>query len=334
MIDPAAKRVTTLHVARAAGRTRTCGSNYRAAARMPIHDDPAVARRHPYSRSAPRAGCGQRSQRAPAADLRLHHGDTITFGNEVIHVHRYARTHARLPLVPVARPRVHRRPAADPHLRSHRPSGRRSRRAVRQHHPPLDRVTRRHARVSRSRPSRTHRFDDRRTARAQPLRRRPQPRRIHHPEDQPMRIAVTSQNRRDITEHAGRCRNFWVFDVENGRVTGRSPARAAEGSLVPRQLAARRAPLDGVDVLIAGGMGAGCRRGLRARESRPWSLLREIRIVRCRSGSRTPCPAPRRIRTPTARTTVSTTITRRLQLLRQLRLRVTTLFPNERDRSI
>jgi hypothetical protein len=30
-----------------------------------------------------------------------------------------------------------------------------------------------------------------------------------------MRIAVTSQNRREITEHAGRCRNFWVFDVED-----------------------------------------------------------------------------------------------------------------------
>jgi len=31
-----------------------------------------------------------------------------------------------------------------------------------------------------------------------------------------MKIAVTSQNRRDITEHAGRCRNFWVFDVDDG----------------------------------------------------------------------------------------------------------------------
>jgi predicted Fe-Mo cluster-binding NifX family protein len=37
-----------------------------------------------------------------------------------------------------------------------------------------------------------------------------------------MKIAVTSQNRREITEHAGRCRNFWVFDVEDGRVASRS----------------------------------------------------------------------------------------------------------------
>jgi predicted Fe-Mo cluster-binding NifX family protein len=32
-----------------------------------------------------------------------------------------------------------------------------------------------------------------------------------------MKIAVTSQNRREITEHAGRCRRFWVFDVEDRR---------------------------------------------------------------------------------------------------------------------
>ena len=46
-----------------------------------------------------------------------------------------------------------------------------------------------------------------------------------------MKIAVTSQNRCEITEHAGRCRNFWVFDVEGGRVAGRNllelPRRAA-----------------------------------------------------------------------------------------------------------
>ena len=72
-----------------------------------------------------------------------------------------------------------------------------------------------------------------------------------------MRIAVTSQNRRDITEHAGRCRNFWVFDVDNGRVTGRSllelPKEASFHDSAPHA----EHPLDGVDLLIAGGMGAG-----------------------------------------------------------------------------
>ena len=125
-----------------------------------------------------------------------------------------------------------------------------------------------------------------------------------------MKIAVTSQNRREITEHAGRCRNFWVFDVEDGRVAGRNllelPKEASFHDSSPHAVH----PLDGVDVLIAGGMGSGLQARLRARESRPWSLRRKIRIVRCCSGSRTPWRAQSRMRTRTARTTVSTTITR------------------------
>ena len=37
-----------------------------------------------------------------------------------------------------------------------------------------------------------------------------------------MKIAVTSQNRRTITEHAGKCRKFWVYDIEQGQVTGKT----------------------------------------------------------------------------------------------------------------
>lgn len=71
------------------------------------------------------------------------------------------------------------------------------------------------------------------------------------------RIAVASQNRRDITEHAGRCRNFWLFDVDGGRVAGRSllelPREASFHDSSPHA----RHLLDGVDLLIAGGMGEG-----------------------------------------------------------------------------
>jgi predicted Fe-Mo cluster-binding NifX family protein len=72
-----------------------------------------------------------------------------------------------------------------------------------------------------------------------------------------MKIAVTSQNRRQITGHAGRCRNFWIFDVEDGRVAARNllelPTEASFHDSSPH--AAH--PLDGIDVLIAGGMGTG-----------------------------------------------------------------------------
>ncbi len=30
-----------------------------------------------------------------------------------------------------------------------------------------------------------------------------------------MKIAVTSQNRKTITDHAGKCRKFWLFDIDD-----------------------------------------------------------------------------------------------------------------------
>jgi len=72
-----------------------------------------------------------------------------------------------------------------------------------------------------------------------------------------MRIAVTSQNRRDITEHAGRCRNFWVFEVDGGRITGRSLLELPKEASFHDSSPHAAHPLDGVNLLIAGGMGEG-----------------------------------------------------------------------------
>ena len=36
-----------------------------------------------------------------------------------------------------------------------------------------------------------------------------------------MQIAISSQNRKTITGHAGKCRNFWIYTVECGQVKGR-----------------------------------------------------------------------------------------------------------------
>lgn len=79
-----------------------------------------------------------------------------------------------------------------------------------------------------------------------------------------MRIAVTSQNRRDITEHAGRCRNFWVFEVDGGRITDRSLLELPKEASFHDSSSHAAHPLDGVNVLIAGGMG----QGLQARLAR------------------------------------------------------------------
>jgi predicted Fe-Mo cluster-binding NifX family protein len=72
-----------------------------------------------------------------------------------------------------------------------------------------------------------------------------------------MRIAVTSQNRRDITEHAGRCRNFWVFELDGGRITDCSLLELPKEASFHDSSPHASHPLDGVDLLIAGGMGEG-----------------------------------------------------------------------------
>ena len=84
-----------------------------------------------------------------------------------------------------------------------------------------------------------------------------------------MKIAVTSQNRKSITEHAGRCRKFWVFDTENSEII------KSELLELPKQQSFHDSsddvphPLDNVDVLIAGGMGQGLIRRLKNKGIRP-----------------------------------------------------------------
>jgi predicted Fe-Mo cluster-binding NifX family protein len=84
-----------------------------------------------------------------------------------------------------------------------------------------------------------------------------------------MKIAVTSQNRRDVTGHAGRCRNFWIFEIEDGIVLDRQLLELQQKDSFHDSLPHASHPLDGVEVLITGGMGEGlqmrlARRGIEA----------------------------------------------------------------------
>jgi predicted Fe-Mo cluster-binding NifX family protein len=78
-------------------------------------------------------------------------------------------------------------------------------------------------------------------------------------------IALTCQNRRDITEHAGRCLNFLIYPVDGQEIAApRLLELPIEGSL--HNLSGQDPhPLDGVDLLISGGMGQGLRAKLGAR---------------------------------------------------------------------
>lgn len=84
-----------------------------------------------------------------------------------------------------------------------------------------------------------------------------------------MKIAVTSQNRKNVTEHAGRCRKFWVFSVEGNKVVGKQLLELPKEQAFHDSSPHEPHPLDDIDILIAGGMGQGLmarleRRGIKS----------------------------------------------------------------------
>ena len=78
-----------------------------------------------------------------------------------------------------------------------------------------------------------------------------------------MQIAVTSQNRQTITEHAGKCRKFWLYQVEQGKVVDKQLIELPIEQTFHGNHHALPAPLTGINVLISGGMGLGMQNRLK-----------------------------------------------------------------------
>lgn len=79
-----------------------------------------------------------------------------------------------------------------------------------------------------------------------------------------MRIAITSQNRRNVTDHAGRCRNFWIYDIDGERVAAKTllsldPTQTLHES--GHQIDPRLAE---IQTLLTAGMSANLQRRLQA----------------------------------------------------------------------
>ncbi len=70
------------------------------------------------------------------------------------------------------------------------------------------------------------------------------------------RIAVTSQNRKTITGHAGRCRKFWIYPVESGQLGER---HLVELTMEQTFHGSHAIPpgLEGITAFISQGMGQG-----------------------------------------------------------------------------
>ena len=80
-----------------------------------------------------------------------------------------------------------------------------------------------------------------------------------------MKIAVTSQNRRTVTEHAGKCRKFWVYEIEEGQVVNKTLLELPIEQSLHQSSLQEPHPLDTVQVLITAGMGPGLQRRLAAK---------------------------------------------------------------------
>lgn len=77
-----------------------------------------------------------------------------------------------------------------------------------------------------------------------------------------MIIAVTSQNKKSITGHAGKCRNFWVYKIENNEIQSEELLSIEKDQMFHFSHGVQEHPLDFVDILISGGMGFGLQRRL------------------------------------------------------------------------
>lgn len=80
-----------------------------------------------------------------------------------------------------------------------------------------------------------------------------------------MRIAVTSRDFHKVTGHAGHAREFLIFEAQHGR----DPVEI-ERLLLPRELVIHEFsggshPIDGVEVILSAGFGAGFARHMAAR---------------------------------------------------------------------
>ncbi|MEW6676375.1 MAG: NifB/NifX family molybdenum-iron cluster-binding protein [Pseudomonadota bacterium] len=78
-----------------------------------------------------------------------------------------------------------------------------------------------------------------------------------------MKIAVTSQNRKTVTGHAGKCRKFWVYDVDHAEARSRNLLELGLDQTFHASHGEGAHPLDGINVLITAGLGTGLQQRLK-----------------------------------------------------------------------
>lgn len=72
-----------------------------------------------------------------------------------------------------------------------------------------------------------------------------------------MKIAITSQNRKTITSHAGKCRKFWIIELENNQIKNKELLELPMEQAFHNSSPQLPHPLDDINILISAGMGQG-----------------------------------------------------------------------------
>lgn len=80
-----------------------------------------------------------------------------------------------------------------------------------------------------------------------------------------MKIAVASQNRKEITGHTGHCRKFWIYTTEGKTIIDKSLLELSKEQSLHQSFPNEPWALDHVQVLIAGWIGKGLARRLEAK---------------------------------------------------------------------
>jgi predicted Fe-Mo cluster-binding NifX family protein len=70
-----------------------------------------------------------------------------------------------------------------------------------------------------------------------------------------MKIAVTSQDRTHVTEHAGHCQRFWIYEITEQAIAHKACVDVPKDQTFHALVGSLPAHLQDVQVLISGGMG-------------------------------------------------------------------------------
>jgi predicted Fe-Mo cluster-binding NifX family protein len=84
-----------------------------------------------------------------------------------------------------------------------------------------------------------------------------------------MKIAVSSQNKTNVTGHLGHCQKFWIYDVDDTFIQNKQLLQLTKAESFHESSPKENHPLDVVQVLISGSMGNGLFCRLEAKDIKP-----------------------------------------------------------------